>query len=106
MLEIHLRNMIMKMIAWHVGTETDFSVNLDKCHKFLRNYLSPIMWQRIIKTYPDTDNFNIWHSLFKVTPISQELTIEVANKTGLNYNLNEAKNVMEYLESNCNKLKE
>ena len=97
MMEIPVRTMFMKMLAWHVGTKTNFSVNVGKSNRFLKKYVSSGMWDRILKTYPDATNENIWKSFLEMTQIFHELGVDVAKQLGFNYNFNEAKNVREYL---------
>lgn len=97
MFEGPVRNMFMKMLAWSIGTETEFSINLGKSNRFLKKYVSNEMWTRILKTYPDASIANIWNSLIDMIDIFHELGLKVGDKMGLAYNIIEAKNVKEYI---------
>ena len=47
----YVRPMLLKMIIWRVGLETDFSLSIGKSNKYLEKYLSKEMWERLLKTY-------------------------------------------------------
>lgn len=98
MLEGPVRSMFMKMLAWYVGSKTGFTINPGKSNRFIKNYVSPIMWESILKTYPDADLKNIWDSLVEMTQLFHELALAVADKNGLQYNLREAENVKDYIQ--------
>lgn len=99
MLEVPVRKMFMKMLAWYVGSENGFSINLGKSNRFLKSYVSAMMWSRIMKTYPNAEISNIWNSLMEMKDIFHEISVEIADKMGLIYNTKEAENVMKYLQS-------
>lgn len=99
MLEGPVRKMFMKMLAWHVGSDTGFSVNLGKCNRFLKQNVSPDLWTRIVRTYPDLSIKNIRQSLIEMMRLFHEIGIEVAHKLELKYNRTEANNVFEYIRS-------
>lgn len=97
MLETPVRNMFMKILAWYVGAQNEFKIDTGSSNRFLEKYISPVLWTRILKTYPDAEVGNIWESLLEMTNLFHQLAQEVAAKTGLVYNLEEADNVHAYL---------
>jgi aminoglycoside 6-adenylyltransferase len=99
MLEGPVRKMFMRMLAWSVAVENDFEVNVGKSNRFLKKYVDPKIWARIIQTYPDAERVNIWKSLIEMTNIFDEVGIESAKKMGLNYNRIEAEDVRKYMQS-------
>lgn len=46
-----MRSMLLQMIAWQVGFETNFSLSVGKNYKRLDRYISPNMWQKVLATY-------------------------------------------------------
>ena len=87
------------MLAWHVGCNTGFSVNLGMCNRFLKQNVSPDLWTKIVRTYPDLSIKNIRQSLIEMMSLFQEIGMEVAHKLELNYNRTEANNVIEYIRN-------
>ena len=99
MLEIPMRKMFMRMLAWYVGTESNFSVNLGSSYHFLKNHVSPEVWKKVLKTYPTIDAISIQKSFHAMTAFFQELAPLVAHRLKLNYNQREARNVLNYLQA-------
>lgn len=98
MLENPVRNMFMKLLAWHVASQHGFSINLGFQNRFLKKYVSPELWTKILATYPDARIQHILNSLFEMTSIFHELAAELSKHLELDYNREEANNVIEYLD--------
>jgi aminoglycoside 6-adenylyltransferase len=97
MLETTVRPMFMKMIEWHIGTKTKFSVSFGTCGKFSKKYISDETYQKVLKTYSDHQLENNWNALFLMTELFGGFAVSVSNKMSFNYNLREEKNVSNYL---------
>jgi len=98
MLEIPVRNMFFKMIEWHVGIENNFSVSFGKSGKYMKNYISPKLYKKILFTYPDHKRENIWNSFFLMAELFSEFANKVSQSLRFSYNKIEEDNVKEYLE--------
>jgi len=98
MLETPVRNMFMRLLAWHTASQHGFSINLGAKNRFLKKYVSPELWTKILATYPDAGIQNIWNSLLEMTSIFHELATKLSNHLELDYNQEEANNVIEYLD--------
>lgn len=98
MLEIPVRRMFLQMLEWHIGVETQFSVNLGASRKFLHKYLSDDLWESVKRTYPGLDALSMWSSLKEMMVIFEQLEREVATQLGYNYRKEEVENVMAYLK--------
>ena len=99
MLEIPVRTMFMKIIEWHIGIKTDFTVSFGKSGRNMKDYISPDLYDKILSTYPDGNLNNIWNSLFIMTGIFSELANKIAQTMNFNYNIDEEYNVTQYLKS-------
>ena len=97
MLEKPVRNMFMRMLAWYVGINTNFSVNLGQSYKFLKKYVDVNLWESVLLTYPNADTLNIYDSLMEMIVIFQHRAINVAEALGFQYNHEEAQRVKAYL---------
>jgi aminoglycoside 6-adenylyltransferase len=98
MLEIPVRNMFLKMTEWLIGVENNFSVSFGKSGKYMKNYVSPELYEKILLTYPDHKAENIWRSLFLMTELFSEFANKISQSLHFSYNKIEEDNVIEYLE--------
>jgi aminoglycoside 6-adenylyltransferase len=97
MMEGPVRRMFMRMIEWHIGTETGFSVSFGQSGKMMKRYLDKNAYKKILTTYPDYKIRNIWNSLFIMMEIFNEYAMHVAGKLNFKYDHEEHKNVLEFL---------
>ena len=97
MFENPVRAMFLKMIEWHVGITTHFSVSFGKSGKNAKANVTPALWTRILNTYPNAESKNIWDSLLLMAEIFKELAKYVANELQFNYNIDEGEKAMHYL---------
>lgn len=79
MLEVFVRPMFFKMIEWHIGINTNFSVSFGKAGKFMKEHIAPAIYQKILSTYPDAIAENVWKSLFAMTELFSQLAVENAS---------------------------
>jgi aminoglycoside 6-adenylyltransferase len=89
--------MFMRMIAWHIGTETGFSVSFGKEGRFMKNHLDAEDYKRILETYPDYKTENIWMALFQLTGLFSRFAGQVSDKLHFELNCPESENVFKYL---------
>lgn len=99
MLETVVRPMFMKIIEWHIGTQSSFSIAFGKSGKFMKTYLPKIQYDRILATYSDQQLENNWQALFLITDLFGEFAHTVADKLNFNYNIKEEQNVKNYLKN-------
>ena len=97
MLEGPVRKMFLKVIEWHIGIETGFSVPFGKSGKNMQTYLPPALYERIVSTYPDAGAENIWKSVFAMCDIFGDLANKVSGSLSFEYNPDEEHNVKQYL---------
>jgi aminoglycoside 6-adenylyltransferase len=98
MFEGPVRSMFMKIIEWHIGILTGFSVSFGQAGKNIKKYFSPSGYDKILSTYPDSNPYNIWNSLFIMTGIFSDIANQIAQVVDFNYNIDEDHKVTEYLK--------
>ena len=98
MLETVVRPMFMSVISWHIGIETNFSVSIGKGGKFIKNFLPPDLYKRILQTYSDQVVENNWRALFLMMDIFGQLARTVSGKLKFRYFIGEGENVTAYLK--------
>lgn len=98
MLENYVRPMFMKIIEWHIGVQTAFTVSVGKGGKFIKNYLDEETHNKILATYSDAQLQNNWNALFVMMELFGELASTIGEKLKFHYNRTEEINVKEYLK--------
>jgi aminoglycoside 6-adenylyltransferase len=98
MLEVTVRSIFLKVIYWHVGLENDFSISVGRCGKYLENYVSPVLYKKILLTYPDHRPEKIWNSLFMMTELFGDLANTISIRLHFAYNKEEEIKVKECLK--------
>lgn len=93
-----IRKMLLTMLGWKIGIETDFSVSVGKNDKYLEKFISEDIWNKLMKTYPSSDYGEVWKSLYIAIELFEEVAKDVADKQGFRYNQKEANNVKIYVE--------
>ena len=98
MLEKSVRTMFLKIIEWHIGVETNFTVSFGKSGKNIKEWASPELYDKILSTYPDADKGNIWKALFIMIELFSGLASKIATRLNFNYNSDEEPKVTRYLK--------
>ncbi len=93
-----VRAQLMKMIAWYVGIDTQFSENPGKFGKYLRKYLEPELWQMLLHTYADADYDHTWDALYTTCELFRTLALQVAAHFGFDYRHEEDERVRAHLK--------
>ncbi|MBL8026837.1 MAG: aminoglycoside 6-adenylyltransferase [Fibrobacteres bacterium] len=97
-LDDYMRKMLMKMFVWHIGINTNFSVNTGIEGKYFKKYLEPKTWEKLEKTYSDAGYHNTWESLIAMFDLFREVAINVANHYGFTYPYDDDKRVSAHLK--------
>lgn len=92
-----VRDMLIKMLQWHIGVKTDFAVDSGKCGKYFETYLEPDQWAAFVRTYPDGEYGNMWNGLFVMCELFRETALEVAHHFGYRYAVEEDERVTAHL---------
>jgi aminoglycoside 6-adenylyltransferase len=94
-----VRDMLMLMLTWHIGIQTNFEESPGKVGKYFEKYLEPQKWQAFVETYPDGNYEHIWRALFIMCDLFRETSQGVAAHFGYAYPLDEDQRVSDYLKS-------
>ncbi len=98
MMEDPVRKMFLKIIAWYIGCQTNFSVSSGKSGRFIDEYLSPEDYRQVLKTYPDYHTENIKSALFLMFEIFSSYAKQIAEDLNFNYSVKEQENTTKYLK--------
>ena len=97
-METVVRPMFMKMIAWWIGNNTDFLVNIGKGGRFMRKYVKEEMYNEVLATYTGDNIEENWKALLKMTELFSAIAKDVAANLNFLYKLDEECNVIAYIQ--------
>lgn len=103
MYNVIVRDMLVKMLEWYIGINTDFSVSAGKLGKLFKKYLPDEFYKMYTETYSDSDYNNFWSAIFKGCDLFRTIAPIVSEYFGYIYNQNEDTNITEYLTNIKNK---
>ena len=93
-----VREMLLKMMEWQVGFETNFKISVGKNFKYLKNYLNDQEWKTLLNTYTTAKEEDIWSALFLSIDLFEKTTKKVATSFNFQYPLDEPSKVKAYLQ--------
>ena len=98
MLDQVVREELMKMLAWHIGVQTQFTINPGKFGKYFQKYLEPELWDVLQKTYANASYEMTWEALFSMGTLFRKVAVPIAEHFGFDYPFDYDKNVSAHLE--------
>ena len=97
MLDVIVRDALVKVLSWHVGMNNGWSVNVGKAGRWLERFLPEELWASYVRTYADGDPERIWEALFETGRLTRIAGLAVADKLGCAYPLEEDRKVTAYM---------
>jgi aminoglycoside 6-adenylyltransferase len=97
MLDPVMREPFMKMIAWQIGIQTNFSKSPGKFGKYFQRYLDAETWEMLLKTYAGGSIEHTWDALLAMCDLFHRSALLVAQHFGFDYPLAEALKVRAHL---------
>ena len=92
-----VRDMLNRMLEWHIGTTHDFQVSAGKMGKYFKKYLSKEFYRMYAATYCGSDYREFWSAVFTACELFREAALDVAKALGFTYNHDEDRAMMTYL---------
>jgi len=87
----YVRQELLTMLSWFVGTKTEFKVSTGKANKYLKEYVDSDVWTRLMKTFNMGDYDSSWNALIATCELFAEIAPKVGKIFGYEYNYDEAK---------------
>jgi len=97
MLDLYVREQLMKMLDWYVGMRTGFQKSPGKMGKYLEKYLEPELWQLLRKTYSEADYESTWNALLTMGDLFRHIAIPVAQHFSFAYPYGDDEHVSAHL---------
>ncbi len=98
MLDLYVREQLMKMLAWYIGMQTHFSRNPGKLGKYFKQYLEPELWELLLKTYAGAGYDQSWEALFAMGDLFRQVALLVAGHFGFEYPYADDRRVTAHLQ--------
>ncbi|WP_127530636.1 aminoglycoside 6-adenylyltransferase [Paenibacillus kobensis] len=98
MLDHPVRDMLVRMLQWHIGIQTGFTADSGKCGKYFERYLEPRHWESFAATYSDADYDNIWNALLTMGDLFRDAATDVAEHCGYSYPIEDDRRVWSHLQ--------
>ncbi len=96
-LDRYVKDMLIMMLSWQVGIQTDFTVSVGKCGKYLEQYLAPELWRALLATYADGSYEDVWRALFATCDLFRTTATNAAAHFGYEYPHDDDQRVSAYL---------
>lgn len=80
-----MRNELLRMLSWQVGTEHGFDFSVGKNYKFIVQYLPQEIWKNLLDTYRNNSYETMWESFFLCLSIFRECAGTVAERLQYRY---------------------
>ena len=80
MFDEYVREELMKMLVWYIGSNTQFLKNPGKLGKYFKKYLEPELWDLLQKTYADASYEHTWDALLTMCTLFRR-TATVVSQT-------------------------
>ena len=97
MFDVILIDCIRKLLSWHIGEAHSWNINVGKCSKWIKHFLSEEMYNELIALYPTVDYEEMWQVLFHAGRFIQRVGKGLSEKLGYSYPMQDDINVTEYL---------
>jgi aminoglycoside 6-adenylyltransferase len=95
---IYARDMLDKMISWHIGVQHDFKISTGKFGKYFKKLLEKDLWDMYFETYSDGNYEHFWESIFISCKLFRIAGLRVAESLQFKYNNEEDNNMTNYLK--------
>lgn len=97
MMDIHVREQLMKMLWWYIAVRTEFKINPGKFGKHFQEYLQPGLWEQLCHTYADADDQHSWDALLVMGDLFRTVAMAVGQHFGYAYPLGDDERVTAHL---------
>lgn len=95
--EQYIRPQLDKMLVWHIGIQTGFSVSMGSGNKYIPKYLEPQLWEAYQRTWAGADEQSNWDALLAMGGLFRRCAQTVAAHFGYAYPLQDDERVSAHL---------
>lgn len=92
------RDMLEKMIFWHIGLRTGFTASPGKHGKYIQRFLEPELWSLLLATYASAGYTQTWDALFAMCDLFRRLALPLAEHYSFVYPSDDDRRVYAHLQ--------
>ncbi|WP_130859270.1 aminoglycoside 6-adenylyltransferase [Gracilibacillus phocaeensis] len=93
-----IREMLLQILSWRVGIETNFSLSVGKSGKHLEQLLTAQEWEQLMETYAAGNYQSAWRALDAMCSLFQQTAKYVATSLDFRYPTAMVERVRSYLD--------
>lgn len=97
MYNVVVRDMLVKIIDWYIGINTNFAVSVGMSGKYYKKHLPQDLYEMYAKTYSNSNYGHFWAAIFTACELFRTIAQPVAKHFGYTYNQSEDENMTKYL---------
>lgn len=94
----YVREMLILMLGWYVGTMHEFQVSVGKMGKYFKNLLPEEMYESFRRTYSGAEQEQMWQATFEMLYLFGRVAREVATCLGFVYDEEEEQGIETYMK--------
>lgn len=102
-LNISVRDMLDRIIRWHIAFKYDYSVSCGILNSYFGKYLEEDMYHLYENTYPTSEYDSIWNAYDNVVKLFHEVGKSVASDFGYTYPERTEQAMLEFIDQMKNK---
>ncbi|MDF2803319.1 MAG: adenylyltransferase [Anaerocolumna sp.] len=95
-MERYAMDMLLEVLNWSIGIDSDFSVGTGKWCKYLEKHMKPEEHQEYVAIFSNGSYLDIWYKLSLMCLFFQKKAIKVANHFDFHYNELRANDMLQY----------
>jgi len=100
MSENNIRTDYLKpLIEWYIASEHDWNVTTNKHGRLFKQYLTPEMWTKVLRTFSGQDINENWNALFAMADLVTEIGTVLSERLGYEYPTNLEADIRKYLNA-------
>lgn len=80
-----MRDELLRMLSWQVGTDYGFRFSVGKNYKFIAKYLPDTTWKRVLSTYRNDSGEAVWEALLLCQELFRQSASRLADRLGYAY---------------------
>ena len=89
---------VRTLLEWYIGMNSDWKTNPGKCSKWFYRFLPKKIYEEFLSLYPSIHPAEIWAALFQTGPFARKIGMELAQRLGYPYPVEDEQNVTRYLK--------
>ena len=93
-----VREELLTMLSWYVGTKTQFTLSIGKANKYLKSYIKEDWWNRLMQTFNLSNDESAWKALIIACELFMEVAPKVGEALGYKYNIEEASRSLAFIK--------